>query len=118
MVALIGEALGVPVVRSRIATGTCRITKPQRAAPTMLSIVSPRYSTGYHCEKNSIIGLLQALKPEVVSVSLVPATRDSTTDSSFIAQERGPRTLYEPSPANRAPMTRSASSSLAIRVGT
>ncbi|WP_234319292.1 hypothetical protein [Streptomyces sp. NRRL S-237] len=60
-----GEALGRPVVRSRIATGIWRAVKPQRAAPTMDSMVSPRYSTGYQRAKNSMSGRLQA-RPRTV----------------------------------------------------
>lgn len=88
----IGEWLGRPVVRTRICTGTWRIRPPLRMTRTVVSTVSPRYSVGYQCANSSMVCRLAARNPEVVSVSVVCAIRDSTTDSSLIAHRRGPRT--------------------------
>src|SRR5690606_1631299 len=90
--AFTGDWLGTPAIRARIATGTCRITTPRRAAYTSVSTVSPRYSTGYHFANSSTARRFAARNPDVVSVSLVRAMRDSTTENMAMAQRRGPRT--------------------------
>jgi hypothetical protein len=56
-------------------------------------MVSPRYSAGYQFAKNSISRRLHARCPDVVSVSFVCDSRDSTADSIRIAHLRGPLTL-------------------------